>query len=88
MFSLAGIIGLIATVNWKFLIPSVILIGSLIILRFLYIPTARSLKRLEAASKLLYRFYFNIVFTSYVFDIINPNLIKQCKKVISKIRIN
>nr|CAI5823654.1 unnamed protein product [Callosobruchus analis] len=51
LFHVAGMIGLMATVNWKFIIPSVILILCLTVMRFLYIPTSRSLKRLEAATR-------------------------------------
>ncbi|CAH1997626.1 unnamed protein product [Acanthoscelides obtectus] len=51
LFHVAGMIGLIASVNWKFVIPSIILIICLVIMRFLYIPTSRSLKRLEAATR-------------------------------------
>nr|CAH7736267.1 unnamed protein product [Callosobruchus chinensis] len=51
LFHVAGMIGLMATINWKFIIPSVVLILCLIVMRFLYIPTSRSLKRLEAATR-------------------------------------
>ncbi|XP_060521459.1 probable multidrug resistance-associated protein lethal(2)03659 [Cylas formicarius] len=48
----AGGVGiLVATVSWQFLIPSVILLLCLVGLRFIYIPTSRSLKRLESATR-------------------------------------
>lgn len=50
-FSMTGIIFLVAIVNWKFLIPFGVFFIILVILRRLYLPTGRSLKRLEAASK-------------------------------------
>uniref|UniRef100_A0A0U9HY72 Putative ABCC protein n=1 Tax=Chrysomela populi TaxID=154003 RepID=A0A0U9HY72_CHRPP len=50
-FMLAGNVGLIASVNWKFLVPSFVLLVSLVVMRFIYIPTSRSLKRLEAATR-------------------------------------
>ncbi|CAG9817571.1 unnamed protein product [Phaedon cochleariae] len=50
-FMLAGTVGLIASVNWKFLVPSLVLLISLVAMRYIYIPTSRSLKRLEAATR-------------------------------------
>lgn len=58
LFTMTGIIGLILTADWTFIFPSIVLILALIIIRYLYIPTARSLKRLEAASK--YFYFINI----------------------------
>ncbi|XP_023311188.1 probable multidrug resistance-associated protein lethal(2)03659 [Anoplophora glabripennis] len=50
-FSVSGIIFLVALVNWKFLVPFAIFFMILVILRRLYLPTGRSLKRLEAATR-------------------------------------
>ncbi|CAG9817751.1 unnamed protein product [Phaedon cochleariae] len=50
-FALFGTIGLIASVNWKFIYPSIALLAVLVVLRMIYIPTSRSLKRLEAATR-------------------------------------
>ncbi|KAJ8981361.1 hypothetical protein NQ317_000228 [Molorchus minor] len=50
-FWVGGIIILIAAVNWKFLFPSSVFLAYLILLRMFYMPAARSLKRLESASK-------------------------------------
>ncbi|CAG9862959.1 unnamed protein product [Phyllotreta striolata] len=50
-FHLVGVIGLIATVNWKFIIPAIGLAIFSGICRTIYIRTARSLKRLEAATR-------------------------------------
>ncbi|CAH1989487.1 unnamed protein product [Acanthoscelides obtectus] len=51
LFAVSGIIALLATVNIYFLITSFILFGILAFLRKLYLPTGRSLKRLEAATR-------------------------------------
>ncbi|KAJ8923375.1 hypothetical protein NQ315_001933 [Exocentrus adspersus] len=51
MFSVGGIITLITIVNWKFLIPSLVFISVLIMVRSFYMPAARSLRRLESASR-------------------------------------
>ncbi|CAG9831833.1 unnamed protein product [Diabrotica balteata] len=51
LFHLFGVVGLIATINWKFIIPAVILAIFSILLRSVYIRTSRSLKRLEAATR-------------------------------------
>nr|CAI5835138.1 unnamed protein product [Callosobruchus analis] len=51
LFAVTGIIALLATVNVYFLINSFILFGLLTLLRKLYLPTGRSLKRLEAATR-------------------------------------
>ncbi|XP_050507508.1 probable multidrug resistance-associated protein lethal(2)03659 [Diabrotica virgifera virgifera] len=50
-FGFVGIIGVIASVSWKFVVPAIGIILILIILRRIYMPTARSLKRLEAATR-------------------------------------
>ncbi|KAG5895018.1 Multidrug resistance-associated protein 4, partial [Gonioctena quinquepunctata] len=50
-FALAGNVGLIASVSVAFIFPSIVLMVSLMMIRFIYIPTARSLKRLEAATR-------------------------------------
>ncbi|XP_056631141.1 ATP-binding cassette sub-family C member 4-like [Diorhabda sublineata] len=50
-FAFGGIVGMMASVSWKFIVPSVAILMLLIILRHLYMPTARSLKRLEAATR-------------------------------------
>ncbi|XP_074030609.1 ATP-binding cassette subfamily C member 4 [Leptinotarsa decemlineata] len=51
LFALFGNIGLIASISLSFILPAVILVISLVLLRFIYMPTARSLKRLEAATR-------------------------------------
>ncbi|CAH2013754.1 unnamed protein product [Acanthoscelides obtectus] len=51
MFSVTGIIFLIAIVNINFLLYAFIFFIILYILRKLYLPTGRSLKRLEAATR-------------------------------------
>ncbi|KAJ8951571.1 hypothetical protein NQ318_020448 [Aromia moschata] len=51
MFSVGGIITLIVVVNWRFFIPCVVLVAFLILLRAFYMPAARSLKRLESATR-------------------------------------
>ncbi|KAJ8943026.1 hypothetical protein NQ314_009842 [Rhamnusium bicolor] len=51
LFSIGGIIILIAVVNWRFFIPSLTFIGFLILLRNFYMPAARSIKRLESATR-------------------------------------
>nr|CAI5844257.1 unnamed protein product [Callosobruchus analis] len=51
MFSVSGIIFLIAIVNINFLLYAFIFFIILYILRKLYLPTGRSLKRLEAATR-------------------------------------
>ncbi|CAG9861577.1 unnamed protein product [Phyllotreta striolata] len=50
-FGVLGIIGMMAHVNLKFIIPAVAILIVLLIMRFIYMPTARSLKRLEAATR-------------------------------------
>ncbi|XP_072380947.1 ATP-binding cassette subfamily C member 4-like [Diabrotica undecimpunctata] len=50
-FHLIGIVGLIASVNWKFMVPAIVMAITSILIRFVYIRTARSLKRLEAATR-------------------------------------
>ncbi|CAH1100451.1 unnamed protein product [Psylliodes chrysocephalus] len=51
LFHLVGVIGLIASVNWKFIIPAAGLALFSILVRTVYIKTSRSLKRLEAATR-------------------------------------
>lgn len=51
LFGAGGSLVLIATVNWFFLIPALVFLILMILIRHLLLPTARSLKRLEAASK-------------------------------------
>ncbi|KAL1506389.1 hypothetical protein ABEB36_005762 [Hypothenemus hampei] len=51
VFAVGGVVGLVTSVNWKFLIPAAILVSILICLQRLYIPAARSLKRLESATR-------------------------------------
>ncbi|KAJ8948317.1 hypothetical protein NQ317_013654, partial [Molorchus minor] len=51
IFSVAGVIVLIAVVNWKFFIPCSAFLLFLILLRAVYMPAARSLKRLESATR-------------------------------------
>ncbi|KAJ8951570.1 hypothetical protein NQ318_020447 [Aromia moschata] len=51
IFSVGGIIILIAVVNWRFFLPSLLLLAFLILLRMFYMPAARSLKRLESATR-------------------------------------
>ncbi|XP_074030611.1 ATP-binding cassette subfamily C member 4 [Leptinotarsa decemlineata] len=50
-FSLFGNVGLIASVSFSFILPTIVLVISLVLLRFIYMPSARSLKRLEAATR-------------------------------------
>lgn len=51
MFAAGGSLVLIATVNWFFLLPALIFLVFLLLLRTALMPAARSLKRLEGASK-------------------------------------
>ncbi|XP_066245071.1 probable multidrug resistance-associated protein lethal(2)03659 [Euwallacea similis] len=51
VMSAGGVVGLVSTVNWRFLIPATILVILMVILQRLYIPAARSLKRLESATR-------------------------------------
>ncbi|XP_018569050.1 probable multidrug resistance-associated protein lethal(2)03659 [Anoplophora glabripennis] len=51
MFAVGGIVILIAVVNWKFFLPSLALIVTLMACRNIYMPAARSLRRLESASR-------------------------------------
>ncbi|XP_066139727.1 probable multidrug resistance-associated protein lethal(2)03659 [Euwallacea fornicatus] len=51
VFSCIGAIALISTVSYVFIIPAGVLAACLYFLRIVYMPTARSLKRLVAASR-------------------------------------
>ncbi|CAG9762940.1 unnamed protein product [Ceutorhynchus assimilis] len=51
VLSVGGVVGLVSTVNWRFLIPAVVLVIMMICMQRLYIPAARSLKRLESATR-------------------------------------
>ncbi|KAL1494164.1 hypothetical protein ABEB36_009808 [Hypothenemus hampei] len=51
MLACFGAVALVTSVSYIFLIPAIILIIVLVLLRVLYMPTARSLKRLEAAAR-------------------------------------
>ncbi|XP_060522778.1 ATP-binding cassette sub-family C member 4-like [Cylas formicarius] len=51
LIATCAIVVLVASVNWQFIIPAILLGMSLFVLRQLYMPTARSLKRLEAATR-------------------------------------
>lgn len=53
LFVCAGSVVLLINVNWIFFLPSGIFIFGLILMRMGYMPSGRSLKRLEAASKLI-----------------------------------
>ncbi|KAL1513293.1 hypothetical protein ABEB36_002717 [Hypothenemus hampei] len=51
IFSIGGAILLVASVNWIFFIPAAILLAQLYYVRGFYLPTGRSLRRLEAATR-------------------------------------
>ncbi|XP_050310275.1 probable multidrug resistance-associated protein lethal(2)03659 [Anthonomus grandis grandis] len=51
VLAVAGVVGLVTSVSWTFLIPATILVTLMIIMQRLYIPAARSLKRLESATR-------------------------------------
>ncbi|CAH1982549.1 unnamed protein product [Acanthoscelides obtectus] len=51
MIACMGGIILIATVNWLLLLPCSVFLAILVLMRTAYIPTSRSLKRLEAATR-------------------------------------
>ncbi|KAF7278953.1 hypothetical protein GWI33_007817 [Rhynchophorus ferrugineus] len=46
-----GVVALVSSVSWTFMVPAAILIAILLMLRNIYMPTARSLKRLSAATR-------------------------------------
>ncbi|CAH0557074.1 unnamed protein product [Brassicogethes aeneus] len=51
IFETFGIIFIITSVNWIFFMPAVIFIVMAFVLRYLYMPAGRSLKRLEAMTR-------------------------------------
>ncbi|XP_060521468.1 probable multidrug resistance-associated protein lethal(2)03659 [Cylas formicarius] len=51
LLSSTSVVILVASVNVQFLIPAVVLVICMYIFRCIYMPTARSLKRLEAATR-------------------------------------
>ncbi|XP_030760637.1 probable multidrug resistance-associated protein lethal(2)03659 [Sitophilus oryzae] len=50
-FACIGIVALVTSVSWTFLVPAGVLIAIMFLLRIIYMPTARSLKRLESATR-------------------------------------
>ncbi|CAH0557527.1 unnamed protein product [Brassicogethes aeneus] len=50
-FDLVGIITVISYVNWVFLVPALIFLAISAVIKHLYMPTGRSLKRLEATTR-------------------------------------
>ncbi|XP_060518775.1 ATP-binding cassette sub-family C member 4-like [Cylas formicarius] len=50
-FGIAGVITLITSVNWDFFIPAGILFVKLYFVQRFYLPTSRSLRRLEASTR-------------------------------------
>nr|XP_023023881.1 multidrug resistance-associated protein 4-like [Leptinotarsa decemlineata] len=68
LFALFGNIGLIASISLSFILPAVILVISLVLLRFIYMPTARSLKRLEAAKLTVRELSMNIFMSIPIFS--------------------
>ncbi|XP_030745870.1 probable multidrug resistance-associated protein lethal(2)03659 [Sitophilus oryzae] len=51
VLSVGGIVALVSSVNWRFLIPAGVLVVLLALLQRVYQPAARSLKRLESATR-------------------------------------
>ncbi|KAF7282019.1 hypothetical protein GWI33_003585, partial [Rhynchophorus ferrugineus] len=51
VLSVGGIVALVSSVNWRFLIPAAVLVVLLATLQRFYMPAARSLKRLESATR-------------------------------------
>ncbi|KAH1021181.1 hypothetical protein HUJ04_010728 [Dendroctonus ponderosae] len=51
VLSVGGVVGLVSSINWRFLIPAGVLVVLMIFLQRFYIPAARSLKRLESATR-------------------------------------
>jgi hypothetical protein len=55
-----GVIVVVAVVNYWMLIPTVVMLVLFFLLRIYYIPTSRSIKRLEGISKLILFPYFTL----------------------------
>jgi ATP-binding cassette subfamily C (CFTR/MRP) protein 4 len=57
-----GVIVVVAVVNYWMLIPTVVMLVLFFLLRMYYIPTSRSIKRLEGISKLILFLYLTLYF--------------------------